>query len=254
MLYSNNYVKKLLKKKNKIIWIEELKKMFRSINDEISNKQIYKQIYYLKNKWFIISLKKDLFYIKNFDEEIDVDDIIEKNYWKILKKYVKEKYSKNYFIWGLKALEIWNNNFSISDNLIIVNLYKRSSEVILKWKKIQNANYKIKWFDNERTFKYFKKQTVTTHIDWKSFNISNYELSLLESLYSLSIEDEKYVLELIKKNIRKNYKKINVEVFEYFLKYGKYGSSVKRIYELALWIRPDFASKIQKILKKWYWL
>jgi len=42
---------------------------------------------------------------------------------------------------------------------------------------------------------------------------------MLESLYSLSDEDERYVIELIKKNIRKNYKKINIEVFEYFLKY-----------------------------------
>ncbi len=254
MIQTNNYVKKLLKKKNKIIWIEDLKNMFRSVNDEIADKQIYKQIYYLKNKWFIISLKKDLFYIKNFDEEIDVDDIIEKNYWKILKKYMQEKYVKNYFIWWIKSLEIWNNNFSIPDNLIIINLYKRSSEVILKWKKIQNVNYKIKWFDNEKTFKYFKKQITTTYIDWKSFNISNYELSLLESLYSLSIEDERYVIELVKKNIRRNHKKINVDVFEYFLKHGKYGSSVKKIYELALWIRPDFAEKLQKILKKWYWM
>jgi len=39
-----------------------------------------------------------LFYIKNFDDEIDIDDIIEKSYWKILKKYVQEKYLKNYFI------------------------------------------------------------------------------------------------------------------------------------------------------------
>jgi len=66
------------------------------------------------------------------------------------------------------------------------------------------------------------------------FFVANYELALLESLYSISVEDERYVIELIKKNIRKNYKKINLEVFEYFLRYGKYGSSIKRIYEISL--------------------
>jgi len=254
MLKINNYVKKLLKKKSKIINIDEIKNIFKSIDEQITNKQIYKQIYYLKNRWFLISIKKDLFFIKNTDDTIDVDDVIESYYWKILKKHLQQKYWQNYFISWIKALEIWNNNFSIPNNLIIVNPYKRSFEILLKERKLQNVNYCLKWLDIDKSFKFFKKQTTKTYIDNKLFNIANYELSVIDSLYSLAGEDEKYTIELIKKNIRKNHKKINIKIFEYFLKYWKYGSSIKKLYEISLWIRPDFADKIHKILKRWYWL
>jgi len=250
----DNFVKKLLKNKNKILTIEKIKSIYFDIEGDGNEKKLYKKIYNLKNKWYIISLKKDMFFIKNPDNEIDLDDIIEWNYWKFLKKILQQNFANNYFIWWIKSLEIWNNNFYIPEKITIVNPYKRSNEVLFKWKNMFFVNYKIKWFDNEKSFKFFKKQTEKTYIDGKSFIVANYELSLLESLYSISFDEEKYVLELVKKNIRKNWKKINLEVFEYFLKYGKYGSSVKKIYEISLWIRPDFAEKIKNILKKWYWM
>lgn len=252
---TNNFVKKILKNKHKIIDINKLKKIYFDLNpDSYSDKKLYKQIYYAKNKWVLMSLKKDIFYVKTPDENIDIDDIIDNFYWKLLKKYTQEHYWNNYFIWGIKALEIWNNNFSIPDKLVIINSYKKMEEILLKEKKIFNKVYKIKWFDEIKSFKFFKKQTEKLYIDGKMFFVSNYELSLLESLYSISSEEERYVIELLKKNIRKNYKKISLEVFEYFLKYWKYGSSIKKIYELSLWIRPDFADKIKDILKKWYWM
>lgn len=255
MLKTNNFVKKILKNKHKILDIKKLKQIYKDIiMEDYSDKKLYKQIYYAKNKWIILSLKKELFYIKDSKEDIDIDDVINKFYWKMLKKYVKEQYWNNYLIWGIKSLEIWNNNFSIPDKLVLINPYKRVDEVLLKEKKILNKMYKIKWFDDIRSFKFFKKQSTKIHVDAKLFFIANYELSLLESLYSVAVEDERYIIELLKKNIRKNYKKINLEVFEYFLKYWKYWSSIKKIYELSLGIRPDFADRIKDILKKRYWM
>ena len=254
MKETNIFVKKLLKNKNKILTILQIKEIYYNLYWESQDTKIYKQIYQLKNKWYLLSLKKDLFYVKKMDEDLLVDDIIENNYWKYLKKYLKDQFWVYYFIWWLKSLEIWNNNFSTSDKLRIVNPYKRSNEVLFKNKNLFLVNYSIKWFDNEKSFKFFKKQTKKLYVDWKLFNVANYELSLLESLYSMPFEDEKYIIELVKKNIRKNWKKIDLQVFEYFLKYWKYGSSIKKIYELSLWIRPDFAEKIKNILKKWYWL
>jgi len=252
---ANNFVNKLLKNKHKILDIYKLKKIYKNIyDDDYSDKKLYKQIYYAKNKWIVLSLKKDIFYIKNQQENIDIDVIINKFYWKLLKKYTKWQYWNNYFIWWVKSLELWNNNFSISDKITIINSYKRSDEILLKEKKISNIIYKIKWFDDVKSFKIFKKQTKKMYIDGQMFFVSNYELSLIESLYSVSFQEEQYVIEILKKNIRKNYKKINIEVFEYFLKYWKYGSSIKKIYEIALWIIPDFAEKIKNILKKWYWM
>ena len=252
---TNTFVKKILKNKHKILDIEKLKKMYQDIDMQAySDKKLYKQIYYAKNKWLLISLKKDLFYVKSFEEDEDVDDIINKFYWKLLKKYLKEQYWNDYFIWGIKSLEILNNNFYISDKISIINPYKRAEEVLLKWKKILNIIYKIKWYNNLKSFKIYKKQIEKIYVDGNMFFVANYELALLESLYSISAEDERYVIELVKKNIRKNYKKINLDVFEYFLRNGKYGSSIKKLYNISLWIRPDFAEKIKNILKRWYWI
>lgn len=252
---TNIFVKQILKNKHKILTIDKIKKIYQDVNiEDYSDKKLYKQIYYSKNKWVLISLKKDLFYIKNSHEDIDIDDIINNFYWKLLKKHTKEQYWNDYFVWGIKSLEIWNNNFFISDKISLINPYKRADEVLLKWKNISNSIYNIKWFDNIKSFKFFKKQTEKMYVDGKIFFVANYELALLESLYSISFEDERYVIELLKKNIRKNYKKIKLDVFEYFLKYWKYGSAIKKIYEISLWIRPDFADKIKEILKKWYWM
>ena len=254
MKETNIFVKKILKSNWKILTIEKIKNIYYDLEEDASDSKLYKKIFYLKNRWYLIPLKKDLFYVKKNDEEVYLEDIIEQNYWKFLKKYTKEQFGNNYFIWWLKSLEIWNNNFSIAENIYIINPYKRSKEVLFKWKNLILVDYNIKWFDKEKSFKFFKKQTEKIKIENKSFNIANYELSILESLYSMPFTEEKYIIELVKKNIRKNYKRINIEVFEYFLKYGKYGSSVKKFYELSLTIRPDFADKVKSILKRWYWL
>ena len=251
MRLTNIIVKKLLKNKWKIITIEQLKKIFQDLE---ADKTFYKKIFYLKNRWYLISIKKDLFFVKEPETEIDEEEVIEKFYWKILKQHLKENFWNKYFIGGIKALEIWNNNFDIPEKLIIINPYKRSTQTLLKEKKVFNTTYKIKNLDLDKSFRYFKKQTTSIDIDGKKFNVANYELSLLESLYSPTMLEEKYVIELIKKNIRKNAKRINPEIFEYFLKVGKYGSACKKLYEISLWINPSFADKLKQILLKRYWL
>ena len=250
---TNIFVKKLLKKTHKIVSIDEIKNLYFDIDETANNKKLYKKIYYLKNQWYLLSLKKDLFFIKKPEEEIQEDEIIQNNYWKYLQKVLKNNFWNNYFIWWFKALQLWNNDFSIPDKIYIINPFKRNKEILFKWKEIIYLKYTIKNFSDEKAFKFFKKFTEKYHIDWKVFNIANYELSLLESLYSMPLEEERFIIEYVKKNIRKNWKKIDLETFEEFLKVGKYGSSIKKLYELSLWIRPDFAEKIKEILKKWYW-
>lgn len=247
---TNIIVKKLLKNKWKILTIEKIKKMFEDLWVEWN---IYKKIYFLKNWGYLVSLKKDLYYVKDVSEEVDEEDIIQRFYWKLLYSWLKQQYWNDYLIWWIKALEIWNNNFDIPDKITIINPYKRSLETLLKWKKIFNTVYKVKSEDPMKFFKFLKKNTEKISIDWKNFIVANYELSLLESLYSLSSLEQRYVEELVKKNIRKNYKRIRLDLIENFLKLGKYGSSCVKLYELARLIRPDFAEKLKNILKKWYY-
>jgi len=50
-MQTNNFVKKILKNKHRIMNIEKLKKMYQDINiEDYSDKKLYKQIYYAKNK------------------------------------------------------------------------------------------------------------------------------------------------------------------------------------------------------------
>ena len=64
--YFNTLVKKLSKYKNKLIHIEELKKLLKNIlDDQYKDSKTYKNIYYLKNRGYLISLRKDLFFVKN---------------------------------------------------------------------------------------------------------------------------------------------------------------------------------------------
>jgi hypothetical protein len=46
----NNFVKILLKKRKKIININELKKLFKNYDKTLSDTKVYKIIYYLKNR------------------------------------------------------------------------------------------------------------------------------------------------------------------------------------------------------------
>jgi len=247
---TNIVVKKILKNKWKILTIEKIKKMFEDLWIEWN---FYKKIYFLKNWWYLVSLKKDLYYVKDVDEDFDEEDLIQRFYWKILYWWLKDHYWNNYFIWWIKSLEIWNNNFDVPDKIVIVNPYKRSTETILKWKKVFSTVYHAKWMDDLKFFKLLKKNTERVYVDGKKFNIANYELSLLESLYSVSSLEQRYVEELVKKNIRKNYKRIRLDIIETFLKLWKYGSSCVKLYELSRLIRPDFAEKLKNILKKWYY-
>lgn len=251
---TNIFVKSLLKKKNKILSIDQLRKIYQQIDLEwFTNSKFYKQIYYVKNKWVLLSLKKDLFYVKSPQKDFFLDEIIDENYRKVLKRSLQEKYASNYFIWWIKSLEIWNNNFEIPDKILIVNPYKRSEEVLFTDKYVSNIMYSIKWEGAEKSFRIYKKHTERLHVDWISFFVANYEMSLLDSLYSLPVDQEKYVIELIKRNIRKNHKRIVLENFEYFLKLWKFWSSIRRIYDISMWIRPDFAEKVRDILKRRYY-
>jgi len=66
---------------------------------KIDNKQkLYKLIYKLKNKGYLLALKKDLFFVKKPSEELDVDEIIEKYYRKLLKEKIKESNTKKRYI------------------------------------------------------------------------------------------------------------------------------------------------------------
>jgi hypothetical protein len=73
-----------------VINSEKIKKNISDIMDKkYSDKKAYKMIYYLKNKGYIISLKKDIYYITSPESKLDQEKLIDKFYRQILKENCK---------------------------------------------------------------------------------------------------------------------------------------------------------------------
>lgn len=245
----NIVVKKILKHKWKVLDSWKLKKFIQDILDtNYTDKKAYKIIYYLKQRWYVISLKKDIFFIKDQNQNIEVDILIDKLYRQILAAHCKQYLWSDRYIWWLKALElnIWNN--AIPEDIDVINPEKQSREVILASKYLNFKSYTIK---KDNLFKKFKKLTQKIKIWKNSFHYSNLELSILESLYNPSVISENYVKEVIKKVLRKHKKTLNFDIFWQILKLGKHHSSLNRLYSISKSIDPELATQIIAIVKKY---
>jgi len=246
--YFNIVVKKILKEKWKIIWPEKIKKIVQNVLAEnYSDQKNYKVVYYLKARWYLLSLKKDVYFIKEKEDNITNADLIEKYYWTILKKHCESYLGKSRYIGGIKALELNMSNFDIPDTIDIINPLKQSKEVVLKDRSVVFKKYSMKnWDLFKKTKKFLQKSKVWNTV----FLISNLELSILESLYNPDILSEKYINEIIKKIIRKYKKTLNIDQIIDIIMLGKHHSSINRFHQLAKAVDPDFADKLWEIIKK----
>ncbi len=245
---TQSFIKRLQNKKWKILTIDDLKSIWKEILIEnFSDKKIYKILYNLKNKWYIISVKKDLFYIKSPQDNLELENIEEEIYWPILKYHIKKYLSTNFwYIGGKKALEIHHYDFSIPEYIYISNDTKNAKEVLIKerfiyFKKYSNLSNKL-------------KSTIRKNIDKEkvgniTFPISNLELSILESLYSPPEEEKKQIYDLVKKTLRKKKKLINWNIIEDFIKLWKFHSSINRLYTISHF-DLSIRNTVKNIIKK----
>lgn len=248
----NIIVKKILKLKGKILDSVKLKKIIQDIMDgNYSDKKAYKIIYYLKQRWYIVSLKKDIFFVKEQNQQIDLNYLIDKFYRTILYEHCKEYLWKDRYIGWIKALEFNMSNYSIPEEIDIINTEKQSKEVVLASKYINFKTYSIK---KGNLFKEYKKMTQKIKIGKNSFLISNIELAILESLYNPNAISENYVKELIKKILRKHKKTLKYEIFEKIIKSWKHHSSINRLYNLSKIIDPEISTSLLQIVKKYSFL
>ena len=221
--------------------------------------KIDKIVYRLKSEWVIINLKAWVYIVPDMeDQKLNKIDLIEKYYIKLLKKYISFYVSNSYYIWGTKALEIHNKNYSIPEKIFIIN---------------RNLNKKIKFWDYEIIFKTiswkinnkkinlysrFSKFTTKKIIEDLEFKISNLELSLLESAI-ISDNINWFDISLINKTIKKYSKVLDKEIFYEIGKY-KYIMAFNRLKELSKNIDKDLYLVFLDIIKKnwglfiWEWL
>lgn len=249
-LVFDNLVKKLIKYKGKLITGEKISLIIKSLlADDFSVQKMYKLIYYLKIRWYLENIKKNLFFVKDPDRTYTKDEMLELFYWSIVKKHCSEFLQSNRYVGWLKALELNLSSFAIPDELSVINQYKQSTEVIMFDKQIVFKTYAKNKIDN--LFKFFWKLVRPIKVWYLTFPTACLELAILESLYNPGMIAQWYINELIKKVVRKYASTLNIKIFEDILKKNKHNTSINRLYELSKSIDPDFSAKLKHLIKKY---
>lgn len=239
--------KSLGKRTTKVIYADELKSLIeRVMKEDYSDKKSYKLIYHLKNKWFLVSLKKTIFYIKKPEEKLSDALLVEDWYWPILHKHCTRSEWKDWYIWWIKALELSLGNIDIPDAVEIVCDKKQSIEVVLADK---HTHFK-KYSNNKRSlFKPFKKRTYKWKYWRYSFCVAKKELALLETFYNFDKNYDRYAYEFVKKFIKKNIDR-EPTIWEKVLQLWKHHTSINRLYNLAKEVNKPLAEELLTIIKK----
>jgi len=252
----DNLVKKLMKYKGKLVdggkvWVL----LKSSLAEDFSIQKMYKLIYYLKIRWYLENLKKNIFFVKDPEHSYTKEEILELFYRIIVKKHCTDFLKGNRYIWWLKALELNLASYDIPDELSIVNQYKQATEVVMFDKQIVFKTYAKNKTNN--LFRFFRKLTkkikiwTQTNHGGQAFPIAGLELAILESLYNPGMIAQGYINELVKKVLRKYHKTLDVKVRESILRKNKHNTSINRLYMLARTIHPDLADKLKNLIKRY---
>ncbi len=249
-MFFDNLVRNLIKYKGKLIDGEKVGTLLKSsMGDDFSVQKMYKMIYYLKVRWYLENLKKNIFFVKDPDHTYTKEQILELFYRNIVKKHCSDFLKGNWYIGGLKALELNLASYDIPDELTIVNHYKQATEVVMFDKQVVFKTYAKNKTDN--LFPFFRKLTKKTKIWTQTFPIAGLELAIVESLYNPGMIAQGYINELVKKVIRKYHKSLDIKVRESILKKNKHNTSINRLYELSKSIDPELADKLKNLIKRY---
>ena len=244
-------IQKLLKQKKKILPLDDLKKLINiSFWENTPLSKIYKITFQLKNRWYLISLRKELFYITNPEKPITTEEIEEQRYRKLLKDHCSQICKKRY-IWWLTALEIhlhWTW-ITLPETITVINEKKQTTETLIFDKQISFKKFETKWKNMISSL--MKLTNEVDMINSKNIPISNLELSILECLYNFDTTNKWYIEECIKKAIKKNWKTLNISTLETIIKLWKHNTSLNRLYSLTKLSYPNLSEEIKKLIKKY---
>lgn len=253
MLTFNKIVKILSKKTWKVIFKKDIYEIIDPEKKDKYKSKVDKTIYNLKAKWFIISLKSWVYIIPDLeDKNLNKIDLIEKYYLRLLKKYIINNCWTNYYISGLKSLEIHTKNYSIPEKIFITNkeLDKKilvwDYQIIFKTISTRKDSKKINLYSK------FSNYTIIKEIENISFKISSLELALLEANI-LSDVNENLDIKFINKVLKKYRNNFDTSAFYEIWKY-KYITSFNRLKELSKKIDEWLYMIFLDIIKKNWWL
>lgn len=210
-------------------------------------------MYHLKTKWYIMSCKKDLFYIKPPHNIVTEDEIISQRYRKLLQQHCSKDCGTNRYIGWISALEIHSGiSYLNTDEMIIINDIKTATEVICFDKKVIYKSYHDT--QEQSLLRHTKKHTITISLPWAKIKHANLELAVLETLYSPPRAQQAYITQFITKLLKKHKKTLNWSVFESMIKLGKFHSSFNRLYKIIKDIDPLMWQRLQILIKKYSYL
>jgi hypothetical protein len=239
-------ITRIKKQKNRLVYINELKEQFeKTLGDVYTEKKWYKLIYHLKNKWYLISLKKDIFCFTSPDFTPTESELLLNRYWLVLEHHL-EHYWKKYYIGWIKALELhyWNND--IPDQLLVITDTKQWVETIMSGK---DMHIKVYSQQKKSLFSSFVPFTQKVKIGKIPFTIANKELAILESLFSYDELTDRYSREYIKKILKKY--ELDIDTLESILKIWKHHTSINRLLDIVTISRPQQADQIKALIKKY---
>ena len=128
MISFDKIVNKMLKKWWNLFFKDDIFEIFDPEKKPEYITQVNKIIYRLKSEKVIIPIRNWVYLVpeKN-DADLTEIDLIEKYYFKLLKKYLSENCSSDYYISWKKSLEFHLKNYGVPEKIFIVNRNKHPS-------------------------------------------------------------------------------------------------------------------------------
>lgn len=212
-----------------------------------------KLVYRLVNEKVLIPIRSGVYIVPDKqDLKLNDVDLIEKYYFKLVKKYIIQNTAQDYYISWIKALEINMKNFEVPEKIFVIN--RKINKKISIWNKeiIFKTISTSSFWKKLNLFSKFSSYTHSIDIYWKSFKVSDLELSLLESAL-VSDNIEWLNLYLLNKAIKKYSKSFNKNKFKEIAKY-KYIMSFNRLKEISKNIDNDLYKFFLDIIKSNGWL
>jgi len=197
----------------------------------------------------VISCKKDLFYIKPPESQIAHEDIIAQRYHKLLKQHCTNDVGTYRYIGGISALEYqYGSSYLNTDEVIIINELKTATEVICFDKTITYKSYRDA--SKSSIFTQTKKYSTLCPVGAIKIRVASLELSIIESLYSPSTNQQAYITELVRKILKKHKKTLNWSVLESIIRLGKFHSSYNRLYQIMQKVDLTMADSVYALIKR----
>lgn len=245
MINFDKIVNKLLKKRWKIIFKEDIYEMIDPEKKPQYEGDVTKMVYKLKSQKYMKNLRNGVYLIpEKEDEEMNDIDILEKYYFQLLKKYIKQYVGNDYFISWKKALEFHMKDFWVPEKIFVINRGLNKKVVLWNYEIV----FKTVKNSQKNLFQAFFSQTKVLEISGFSFRISCLELALVEACM-VSDTQEGIDVGLITKVMKKYAKFFDTEIFYMIGKY-KYIMAFNRLKELSKSWYPHLYNIFLDIIKQ----